>query len=508
MNRRRNQSAWEQIMKNLRDYAVPIIVFLIILLIAYNALGGEDIQLEWEVSETEGAENIWAKMTLNLWNDETTGVIEYPGWNKDDLVWKDALYPGEKLVVELWSVTLQDDSGILMKLNKNGELKYEDDWGYLLTSSDLFVKSKGPVNVNLRFLDTNLSAWAIVSLNQNEVASTVNVLAWEVNVKSIAGKSVTLTSWQRLNISSRETTQEDYDIEGQTEEIGNYFFSETWAQENDLESYLKAASKVTEATWTGQIAETSTVEASLVDTYISVNGLKDKQTYWQSTIDVTWELLKEGVAKISFNGSFASINLVSKSYELNALSIPLRENDVIYKVYDDWDNILERGLYTIYYSEWAIAPEKTVASTIQTEEFPVTDSNASFAFTAPAFNPYTSNENFITIRGLATAGSATSVQVNGLTLKSFNGTTWRYHASIDWWNLRNGVNLYKVNYFNATGEIVHTNTFTIIRKIPVTSAAAAAQTTTANNNTTTPVSGATPTSNSGWDTIGDRIPLD
>jgi hypothetical protein len=63
--------------------------------------------------------------------------------------------------------------------------------------------------------------------------------------------------------------------------------------------------------------------------------------------------------------------------------------------------------------------------------------------------------------------------------------------------LRNGVNLYKVNYFNATGEIVHTNTFTIIRKIPVTSAAAAAQTTTANNNTTTPVSGATPTSNSG-----------
>lgn len=495
-------------MKNLRDYAVPIIVILIILLVVYNALGTNDTQLEGTASETETSENIWAKMSLNLWDDETTGIIEYPGWNKVDLVWKDALYPGEKIVVEWWSVTLQDDSGILMKLNKNGELKYEDDWGYLLTSSDLFIKSEGPVNVNLRFLDTNLSAGAIVSLNQNEVASTVNVLAWEVSVKSIAGKSATLSAWQRLNISSRETTQEDYDIEGQIEEIGNYFFSETWAQENDLEGYLKAANEETEATGAGQSTGTWTWTTSpaVTNAYITINGLKDKQTYGTSEIDVTWELLKDEVAKISFNGAFVSINLVWKSFELNSLSIPLRENDIIYKVYDAWDNILERGLYTVYYSEWAITPEETTSTTTQTEEFPVTDSNASFAFTAPAFNPYTSNENFITIRGSATAGSATSVQVNGLTLKSFNGTTWRYHASIDWGNLRNGVNLYKVNYFNATGEIVHTNTFTIIRKIPVTSAAAAAQTT--NNNTSPPVSATTPETDSGGDTIGDRIPLD
>lgn len=499
-------------MKNLRDYAVPIIVVLIILLIAYNALWGQDSESHQEVaSETEVSENTWAKMTLNLWDDETTWSIEYPGWNKDDLIGKEALYPGEKLVVEWWAVTLQDESGILMKLNKNWELKYEDDWWYLLTSSDLFVKSEGPVNVNLRFLDTNLSAGAIVSLNQNEVASTVNVLAWEVNVVSIAGKSVTLTSGQRLNISSRETTQEDYDIEGKTEEIGNYFFSETWAQENDLEGYLKAANEADIETGTGQTTGTWTTTVS-ADAYISISGLKDKQTYGTSTTDISGELLKDNIAKISFNWVFATINLVWKSYELSALSIPLRENDVIYKVYDAWDNILERGLYTVYYTEWAVTPDETTAAAeAEKEEFPVTDSNASFTFTAPAFNPYTSNENFITIRGLATAWLASSVQVNGLTLKSFNGTTWRYHASIDGWNLRNGVNLYKVNYFNANWEVIHTNTFTIIRKIPVTSAAAAAQTTNtviSNNTTTTPVSGTTATSDSGWDTIGDRIPLD
>jgi len=38
--------------------------------------------------------------------------------------------------------------------------------------------------------------------------------------------------------------------------------------------------------------------------------LKDKQTYGTPTTDVSGELLKDGVAKISFNGIFASINLV------------------------------------------------------------------------------------------------------------------------------------------------------------------------------------------------------
>lgn len=494
-------------MKNLRDYAVPIIAFFIIFLIGYNALSGENSETKEVLSETEVPENIGAKMTLSLWNDETTGSIEYPGWNRDDLLWKDALYPGEKVILEGGSVTLQDDSGILMKLNKNGELKYEDDWGYLLTSSDLFVKSDSPVNVNLRFLDTSLTAGAIISLNQNEVASEVNVLAWEVNVKTIAGKSVTLISGQRLNISSRETTQEDYDIESKIEEIGNYFFSETWAQENDLEGYLIAANEAAEATGTGQITGTWTIATASSDAYITVNGLTDTETYGTPTTDVSGELLKDGIAKISFNWVFATINLVAKSYELTGLAIPLRENDVIYKAYDAGDNILERGLYTVYYTEWAISPETTTATTpTETEEFPVTDSNGTFAFTAPTFNPYTSNENFITIRGIATAGAATSVEVNGLKLNSFVGTTWRYHASIEWWNLRNGVNLYKVNYFNAEWQVVHTNTFTIIRKIPVTSAAAAAQT--PNTNTTTPVSGTNPTADSGWDTIGDRIPLD
>jgi len=46
-------------MKNLRDYAVPIIAFLIILLIAYNALGGDGSQSDEKVlSETETSENI------------------------------------------------------------------------------------------------------------------------------------------------------------------------------------------------------------------------------------------------------------------------------------------------------------------------------------------------------------------------------------------------------------------------------------------------------------------
>jgi hypothetical protein len=43
-----------------------------------------------------------------------------------------------------------------MKLDKNGELKYDTNGDYLLSSSDLFVDTKDALNMNLRFLNLKL----------------------------------------------------------------------------------------------------------------------------------------------------------------------------------------------------------------------------------------------------------------------------------------------------------------------------------------------------------------
>ena len=498
MNRRRHQSAGSQVLNQLRDYAVPIIGLLLVIVIIYNAFSGtEPITTENNGTEqTDTQLNQSNKMTLDFDTTDTTGFVEYSGWSKDKLSEKNELYPGEKLIVDSWDVTLKSAWGLLMKLNKNWELKYDSNGDYLLSSSDLFVKTNEALNMNLRFLDVVLPSSAIVSLNQNEVASTINVLSGNVQISSFAGKQTTLKAGEKLSITSVETTKDDFDISAQVEDIGNYFFSETWAQDNDLISYLETTDSSEEGTSSG--TTDSTDSTSETTKYITFEWIEDNKTYGSSTFDISWIVNDDRVSKVTFNNKVASINLVGKTYELKNFSIPLRENDIVYKIYDSSENILDRGVYTVYYKQGTDAVEKDST----TVEFPVTDSNPQFAFTSPNPNPYTSNENFITIRGSASAGAASSVTVNGLKLNSFNGTTWRYHAATQFATLKNGVNLYKVNYYGADGAVLHTNTFTIIRKAPATPVVEAVVPTEAE------VPAAQVDSNDSWkDTIGDRIPL-
>lgn len=499
MNRRRHQSAWSKIINQLRDYAVPIVGVLLVLVIIYNAFSWWEPSSATTDTETSTESTLSAtnKMNLDFDAENTTWFVEYSGGSKDKLAEKKELYPWEKLIVEQGGVTLKSADNILMKLNKNGELKYDSNGDYLLSSSDLFVKVDDALNVNLRFLNVSFPSGAVVSLNQNDIASTINVLSGTAQVSSFAGKKAELKSWERLSITSVETTKEDFDLSIQIEEIWNYFFSETWAQNNDLISYLEKE-ELQEDVWTeGTEGETSSTK----EKHISIIWLEDNKTYGQATLDISWKLIDEGVTKVTFNNQAATINLVAKSYELKNFSIPLRENDIVYKVYNTAGNVLERWVYTVYYQQWV---ETSTSATSDTTDFPVTDSNPQFAFTSPSPNPYTSNEDFITIRGSATVWAAASVMVNGLKLKSFNGTSWRYHAATRFNTLKNGVNLYKVNYYDASWAVLHTNTFTIIRKAPVV-IPEKTETSTVPAETS---AASTSTDNSGADSIANRIPLD
>lgn len=72
----------------------------------------------------------------------------------------------------------------------------------------------------------------------------------------------------------------------------------------------------------------------------------------------------------------------------------------------------------------------------------------------------------MTIRGYTNSDQVASVQVNGFTLSSFNGSTWRYHAFERFGTLNEGTNQYKVDYIGANGAVLYTDYFTIVKKLP------------------------------------------
>ena len=480
MPRRRQQNPSDLLISNARDYAVPIIIVLIILFLGIKLISWDNSEASWDDSQ-EVVQNDTQKLSFDLWAD-TRWEIEYPGWDKDNLTEKvdDWLYPGEKLIVEAWDVTLQDQGWLLMKLDANGELSYESNWWFLLTSSNLFIRNPETMSFATRFFSIVLPENSVVSLNQNEVASAIYVLQWNPEVTTFANKSITLNPWEKLSVASTESSDENYDIEASREEIDNYFFSETWAQSNNLESYLTSAEETqtvtnssestistSENTISTGTGETTTTSSS--SDLITINWIEDGQTYSTPELEISGTITDDRVARVQFGNVLADMNLVAKTYLVAGFSIPLKVNDVVYKVFDAQNNVLKRWVFTVYNSAWGEATVVDAGGTttpVWSESFPVADANPNFRFTAPTANPYTTqpDEDFVTIRGAVTPGSAASVTVNGRQLNSFDGSSWRFHATSSFDTMQPGVNLYKVNYFDNAGTVVHTDTFTIIKK--------------------------------------------
>ena len=87
-----------------------------------------------------------------------------------------------------------------------------------------------------------------------------------------------------------------------------------------------------------------------------------------------------------------------------------------------------------------------------------------FVFTSPTTtNSYTTNETFVTIRWEVSNENVDRVTVNDYELSSFNWSTWRYHADVDYNNLAEWTNVYEIKYF-SWDDLIYTNYYTIIKR--------------------------------------------
>jgi len=117
--------------------------------------------------------------------------------------------------------------------------------------------------------------------------------------------------------------------------------------------------------------------------------------------------------------------------------------------------------------DWYDIVEATVDVDNEEETLTSTDSEK-FGFTSPSVNGiFSTKSDEITIRWFTTLEWISRVQINAnignSELKSFNGTTWRYHAFTRFNNLVEWVNEYVVIYYWRDDEVVYTDYFNIIK---------------------------------------------
>ena len=464
----RNRNA---VQNTFKDYLVPIIAWVILLLLLFSILWWDDTQKSTNTKISENTNPV----NISFSSEWTEAFIMYPGDERKEIQQWAALYKGESVIVKEWIVDLTFWNNNKISLNKIAELKYNEDASLSLYSSDAWITLAENTKVAMRYLNMEAPAWSVLSLTQNEASSTVYVLKWSAKVTNLGWTSTSMISWEKLSVARQFAADGEADLSWDKWNIDSYFKSSDWFIENDGITVLNNAS-TTDAEAL-EIDETGTWSLQWeVGVFLSFDTIKDEWNVDSASLDITGTVLSESVELITINGKQAEIS-VDKTFLASWINTNLNVNDIVIKIYDSDRAILDKKVITLY--NW----NPTWTTTTQTNTAPVinttrTNSNTNsqwvttfwvdatdFGFTLPSSSwEFSTTAWEITIRGITTAENISKVKVNGFELASFNGSTWRYHAFERFETLESGTNQYKIDYYGPDNTIVYTDYYTIVKR--------------------------------------------
>ncbi len=455
MNRRR----WTSFQKNIKDYIVPIVgLFLILILIV-------SFFRWWDNPNVDVENNNWLNITLD--SDFSDAVIEYSWWNREDYEWESDLYKWEKLIVREGNVSITSpELGVDFRINKLWEIKYLESGWFEHTSWDVWINTTSPIDVNMNFAKLKIGEDSHLSLSQNEVSSTIYLVSWFLEVSNLVWRNTVLSSWEKISISRSDASSEDIDLSLSKESLDEFFIRSDWFLLNNWSNYIDNQSNNNESTWSGETSSTLSWSGSNFirwwNSYLSFDNLIDESNVSSSSINISWTYNSDVVYDFTVNWKTADLNSENSTFQVEWVDTSNSVNDLVFKVYNDSNSIVSKFVYTVYYSNWNNSSWNNSSWWFSVKTYDVDWSD--FKFTSPTTsNSYTTTDTFVTIRWQVSNENVDRVTVNDYELSSFNGSTWRYHADVDYNNLAEWTNVYEVKYF-SWDDLIYTNYYTIIKR--------------------------------------------
>lgn len=97
--------------------------------------------------------------------------------------------------------------------------------------------------------------------------------------------------------------------------------------------------------------------------------------------------------RVTFNDKDASVSPVNSTFVFPDFEITGEVNNVVYKVYDPSNTLLEKGVITIYGSKQALQNSTT---RLVPDNSPI--SSKDFKIISPGTNPYKTTETFVKVQ--------------------------------------------------------------------------------------------------------------
>nr|MDD3720042.1 hypothetical protein [Candidatus Gracilibacteria bacterium] len=461
MTRLSYNSRRSRVKKTLKDYLIPGVGILIIFIIIFSIFSGGN-------SENTGTGSINNQIdsinNLNVTLDDATteAYIIDEKEKKQVINGSSVLLPSQRVVVKEGTVTIESNDSGTFKLNKMGELSLDQNGGIKLISSDLWLNVSKALNIETIYSKVKISAGSVISISQNEALSTIYVISGSAEVSNLVGQKTLLGNLQKLTISNQDASNKSIDLSINKDNIDDFFKNSEWYVKNNGDSFINNVSS------SGSSGASGSVSISDGNSIIELDDLRDEGVVSSDKLNITGKYYNDFVSSITLDGNKAKLNTDDKTFSFSSIMLTKKENDLVFKLYDTDNNIISKVVYTIYYN--GAVSQQTTDYTAQpsTTGFEVTNyqvDGSKFIFTAPGESPYTTTESLVTIRGQVPAGIVNKVVVNGFTLGSFNGTTWRYHADVNNDNLKEGTNVYEIKYYGDGGKLIYTNSYIIIKKV-------------------------------------------
>jgi len=182
----------------------------------------------------------------------------------------------------------------------------------------------------MKYAIVKMSENSHVSMDQNEVTSTIYVLDGLVTVENKVGKSVRVLPGEKISIGRNESNKQDLDLKIAKEDIDDIFKDSDWFLTNNGNSYLNKPETTDEAkTLTGSKVVSNGSRVLLFDT------ISDDANISTSTIDVTGKFIDSNIVKITVNNTLATLDTTNKTFSFKNISTANSQNDLVFRAYDN-----------------------------------------------------------------------------------------------------------------------------------------------------------------------------
>ena len=350
-----------------------------------------------------------------------------------------------------------------MKLSKNWELSYKEDWTFYLESANLWVESMTDIEIFMKYASVSMWAWVITNLSQNEIESTIYSIDWNVEVFSLAWVSVNLSWWDKVSIWAKDSTSSDIDLNWFISPIDDYFKLSTWFTENGGEELLN---KQNEDIWSWSLLWNWAVELEDSAALITFDDVTDESYVNSNPLDLTWRYSPLKVWKITINNKEVSLDSELWTFSLNWFVLESNINDLIIKIFDKNKNIISKMILTLYSKNaWKItSKDSNIKVNESLENYPVKATD--FIIYEPTKTwKLTTKESRVTLRWKVLNKNVKNVVVNDYTLQSYNGSTWRYHAFVEQWTLKDWANNYEIKYLDKDWKVIYKEYYSIYKEL-------------------------------------------